>query len=212
MYQPCLRPALQPASTHAVHGLKTDMQRGTPLGHERHYTWKAEGRRSEASSPPHREDRDSLASNRTDTDSTEAEKAPAASEAPRPSVSKKRPRPTTAPGLRATRGGAEPAHNVETYQEPALRHTFSPKKGSGDRAGPLLQTIRPEGTGTGLYDANSPTDMHEAGDSDGLPSGQDEESEHSASTWNQVSGTPLSACPQSGAGEDEGSPQIPGIA
>ena len=124
-------------------------------------------------------------------------------------MSKKRPRPTTAPGLTATRGGAEPAHNVETYQEPALRHCFSPGKGSGDRAGPLLQTIRPEGTGTGLYDANSPTDMHEAGDSDGLPSGQDEESEHSASTWNQVSGTPLSACPQSGAGEDEGSPQIP---
>ena len=73
MYQPCLRPALQPTSTHAVHGLKTDMQRGN-LGHERHYTWKAEGRRSEASSPPHREDRDSLASNRADTDSTEAEK------------------------------------------------------------------------------------------------------------------------------------------
>ena len=201
--------ALQPPSTQAAYGLKTDMQRGTPLGHERHYAWKAEGRRSEASSPPHREDRDRLASNHTDTDSIEAEKVPTASEATRQSASKKRPRPTTAPGLRATRGGAAPVHNVEAYHEPALRHGFSMGKGSGDRAGPLLQTIQPEGTVTGSYDANSPTNMNEAEDSDDLPSGQGEESEHSASPWNQGSGTPLSACLQSGAGEDDSRPQIP---
>ena len=107
-YQPCLKPALQPTSTHAVHGLNT------PLGHERHYTWKAEGRRSEASSPPRREDRDSLASNRTGTDSIEAEKVPTASEAPRPSAFKKRPRPTTAPGL----GLREEAQSLHTTWRP----------------------------------------------------------------------------------------------
>ena len=35
----------------AIPGLKTTMQRGTPIGKERHYTWRANARRSEESSP-----------------------------------------------------------------------------------------------------------------------------------------------------------------
>ena len=43
------------------------MQRGTPLGSERHYSWRADGQRSEASSPPQRE-----STGRPDLDATGA--------------------------------------------------------------------------------------------------------------------------------------------
>ena len=140
----------------AVSGLKTTMQRGTPLGSERHYSWRADGWRSEASSPPQRESTGRPNFDATGTGSTAEEEKPAASAEAQNRAPKKRPRPTTAPGLAAPSTSGETVSRVGTFYEPALCHSPTSETGSGDSAEPPLQAPQPEGIETGVHDASSP--------------------------------------------------------
>ena len=139
-------PTVLPAPSKAVSGLKTTMQRGTPLGSERHYSWQADGWRSEASSPPQRESAGRPNFDAAGTADSAGEEKPAASAEAQNRAPKKRPRLTTAPGLAAPSRGGETVSRVGTSYEPALRHNPTSETGSGDSAGAAARRDRDRST------------------------------------------------------------------
>ena len=86
---------------HFFSGLRMAMQRGTPLGHERRYSWKATAGRSEASSPPTLDHRDRSEPTLDDQYDSAGDKVPVVETEDGPAKPMKRPRPSVAPQLLA---------------------------------------------------------------------------------------------------------------
>ena len=115
----------------AIPRLKTTMQRGTPIGRERHYTWRTNARRSEASSPSKMTSTDRSTGGGPSTGPAAGSQESAASaEAPSKAPSK-RPRPSSAPALTTPRGTVDKMPRGATSFEQTPRRSPTSSVGIG---------------------------------------------------------------------------------
>ena len=172
---------------HSFSRLRIAMQKGTPLGHERRYSWKATAGRSEASSPPTLDHRDHSAPSIDDQSDFAGDKEPGVQTEDVPVKPMKRPRPSVAPRLRAgnAEAGSVYRDNAALSLGPQVLSTAG--NGQGSMAKPTQETWRSAYYEEEDMEAGSP----EASNVDSLSGRSDADSSvHKEADWSAGTSPP----------------------